>query len=351
MTHSRRMLSADWACPRCAGDLTCSGDEYRCGLCGGAWPVVDGIPHFVSEARYWGEISEPKLQSILEATRTQHWKDVFRASADPDIARAFAFIANLNRTSWQYFLLSGKDRSALCVGEGMGATADALSRNYASVVALEPVLPRVQFMRRRFSQDQIDNVHIVRASFPDVPCRPRSFDLVVFNGVIEWLPSGHPSENPGAVQLAGLRKAFELLRSGGHVYVGIENRWCYEYFLGALDPHVHVRWVTIVPRRVANWLMRRANARRYEPYLYGSRGYRRLLRRAGFSETQVFIAQESYNEPEFIVPVTGTPSRYFFRTIAGKSARPHRRLIQEIAERLGILGHLQYAFILIARKP
>ena len=144
----------------------------------------------------------------------------------------------------------------------MGATAAALSPNYATVVAMEPVLARVQFMRRRFSQDRVDNVRIVRASFPTVPFPPQSFDLVVFNGVIEWLPSGHPSENPAAVQLAGLRKAFELLRRGGHVYIGIENRWCYEYFLGARDPHANVRWVTIVPRRVANWLMRRAKADR-----------------------------------------------------------------------------------------
>jgi hypothetical protein len=111
---------------------------------------------------YWGEIPEATLRVILEATRTEHWRDVFRASTDPDIARTFTFVANLNRTSWQYFLPSGKGRSALCVGEGMGGTADALSRNYASVVALEPVLPRVEFMRRRFRQDRIDNVHISR---------------------------------------------------------------------------------------------------------------------------------------------------------------------------------------------
>jgi SAM-dependent methyltransferase len=341
----------EWACPWCAGGLRCSDEECRCPSCGRHWPVIEGVPHFVSEAPYWGEIPESKLQDILKATTTEPWREVFRASNDPDIARAFTFTANLNRTSWQYFLPSGKGRSALCVGEGMGATADALSPNYATVVAVEPVLARVQFMRRRFSQDRVDNVRIVRASFPNVPFARQSFDLVVFNGVIEWLPSGHPSENPSAVQLAGLRKAFELLRRGGHVYIGIENRWCYEYFLGARDPHVNVRWVTIVPRRVANWLMRRAKADRYENYLYGSGGYRRLLQRAGFSEPQVFIAIDSYNRPEFIVPIDGASSRYFFRRMEGRSTRPQRRVLRWTAEHLGILGHLQYAFILIASKP
>jgi Methyltransferase domain len=183
----------EWACPSCAGGLECSDEECRCASCGRFWPVVDGVPHFVSEAPYWGEIPESKLQDILEATRTAPWREVFRASNDPDIARAFTFIANLNRTSWQYFLPSGNGRSALCVGEGMGATADALSPNYATVVAMEPVLARVQFMRRRFIQDRVDNVRVVRASFPRVPFPRESFDLVVFNGVVEWLPSGHPS--------------------------------------------------------------------------------------------------------------------------------------------------------------
>src|SRR5258708_40143347 len=118
-------------------------------------------------------------------------------------------------------------------------------------------------MRCRIGQVRVENVRIVRARYPDFPFAPQSFDLVVFNGILEWLPAGHPSENPAAVQLAGLRKAYDLLRPGGHVYVGVENRWCYEYFLGARDPHVKIRWVTIVPRRVANWLMDRANAHRY----------------------------------------------------------------------------------------
>jgi SAM-dependent methyltransferase len=345
------MTYPEWACPSCVGPLGSSDDAHRCDSCGRSWPVIDGIPHFVSEAPYRGEISESKLQNILEATRTRHWRDVFRTSNDPDMARTFTFLANVNRTNWQYFLPSGNGRSALCVGADMGATAAALSPNYSSIVALEPVLPRVQFMRRRFSQDGIENVRIVRASFPDVPLARQSFDLVALSGVIEWLRSRHPSESPAAVQLAGLRRAFDLLRPGGHVYVGVENRWFYEYFLGARDPHVDIRWVTIVPRRLANWLMKRATGERYGTYLYGSRGYRRLLRSAGFSGTQLFIAIDSCNHPEFIVPVGGAPCRYFFRTMDAKPERPHRQVLRWMTDHLGLLGQLQYAFILIASKP
>jgi SAM-dependent methyltransferase len=288
---------------------------------------------------------------ILEEMKTRHWKEVLSTADDPDIARGFAFIANLNRVNWQYLLPSGRGRDALCIGEGMGTTAHALAANYATVVATEQVLARVDFMRRRFDQDEIKNVRVVRAAFPDLPFADGSFDLVVFNGVLEWLPSRQSSEPPAEVQRASLRKAFRLLKPGGHVYVGIENRWCYEYFLGAKDPHIGVPWVTILPRWIANWRTRRVTGRRYDTYLYGRRGYVRLLRRAGFTEAQAFVAKESYNNPETIVPLTGGPSEYFFRSIDVKPQRAHRRLAQAIASRLGLLGEMQYAFVVIGTKP
>jgi SAM-dependent methyltransferase len=339
-----------WACPRCSGALSRSDARHSCDSCGQAWPVIDGIPHFVSDTPYWGEIPESRLSWFLEQMKTRHWKEVLSAVDEPDVARAFTFIANLTRVNWQYLLSSGRGRTALCIGEGLGTTAHALAANYATVVATEQVLSRVEFMRRRFDQDGVKNVRIVRATFPDVPFAPASFDLVVFNGVLEWLPSGQPSEPPVQVQQASLRKAFALLKPGGHIYLGIENRWCYEYFLGAKDPHIGVPWVTILPRAMASWLTRRSIGRRYDTYLHGSGGYLRLLQEAGFTGVQVFIAKESYNNPESIVPVTGPPSQYFFRSIDVEPQSVGRRLVQAVAARLGLLGQMQYAFVVIGNK-
>src|SRR5438874_7270490 len=109
-----------WACPRCEGPLSRSDARYRCESCGQAWPVVDGIPHFVSDAPYWGEIPESKMSWVLEEMKARHWKEVLSTADDPDIARAFTFIANLNRVNWQYLLSSGRGRAALCIGEGRG---------------------------------------------------------------------------------------------------------------------------------------------------------------------------------------------------------------------------------------
>ena len=157
-----------WACPICGGSFSRSHRRYTCDACGSVWPVVDGIPHFVSDVPYWGEIPEPTLSWVLEEMKTRHWKEVLSAVDEPDLARKFTFILNLNRVNWQYLLPAASVRTlaALCIGEGMGTTAHALAANYATVVAVEQVLARVEFMRRRFCQDGISNVRIITTPSP-----------------------------------------------------------------------------------------------------------------------------------------------------------------------------------------
>src|SRR2546425_10346474 len=75
-----------WACPQCGGPFNRSHRRYICDACGRVWPVVDGIPHFVSDAPYWGEIPEPTLSWVLEEMKTRHWKEVLSAVDEPDLA-------------------------------------------------------------------------------------------------------------------------------------------------------------------------------------------------------------------------------------------------------------------------
>jgi SAM-dependent methyltransferase len=339
-----------WACPACSASLTASTERYECSGCRSSWPVIDGIPHFISDAPYWGEITESQMTTLLNDMQRHHWKTALASSDDPAVARVSHFVQNRNRANWQYLLPPGETRSALCVGEGMGTTAQALAINYRTVAAMEPVSLRVEFMRRRFEQDAVRNIRVIRARFPDAPFAKDSFDLVVFNGVLEWLPSGDPARDPYAVHCGALRKAFDLLKPGGHVCLGIENRWCYEYFLGAKDPHVGLPWVTILPRALANRVMQSVAGRRYDTYLYGSRGYRRLLKQAGFATSDVFVAKPSYNDPQSLVPIAGAVAQYFFRAIDAQPRGRLRRVIQFLASRSGMLGDIQYAFTVIGRK-
>lgn len=47
---------------------------------------------------------------------------------------------------------------------------------------------RVEFMRQRFEQDGVANVQLIMSSFAQMPFPESFFDLIVLNGVLEWLP-------------------------------------------------------------------------------------------------------------------------------------------------------------------
>jgi hypothetical protein len=65
----------------------------------------------------------------------------------------------------------------------------------------------------------------------------------------------------------------------------------------------------------------------------------------------VFVAKPSYNNPESLVPIAGSAKRYFFHAIDAPPRGSIRRLIQSVAYRFHLLAALQYAFIVIGRKP
>src|SRR5258708_40339964 len=100
-------------------------------------------------------------------------------------------------------------------------------------------------MQERFAQEYLSNVEIVRSSLWALPFGPESFDLVAMNGVLEWVAEGQPGD-PGDLQERALKKVCGLLRPGGALYIGVENRICPEYYIGYLDPHCGLPFVTVL---------------------------------------------------------------------------------------------------------
>jgi SAM-dependent methyltransferase len=335
-------------CPDCGLFLRQAADQLDCHSCGQRWPVIDGIPHFVNNFPYWGEIPQEQMQEVIRRTHTENWKQVLRDSADPVVRRASKMILNTDRANWHYLLDLPDDSRVLDLGAGTGTTSHALAAHYRNIVALEPVLERVQFMQERFRQENLSNVQVVRSSLWTLPFAPESFDLVAMNGVLEWVPVGR-TEDPQQLQEKALKNAFRLLRPGGHLYLGIENRFSAGYFIGYNDPHAGIPFVTILPRRFAHWYARRKGLSGYRNYLYSSAGYRKLLRGAGFTRLEVYLAIPSYNDPRFLIPLEGNGYSYYSRNFT-HSSRGVRRLARSLLDKLGLSKYCEYSFAILAGK-
>ncbi|HXI41387.1 MAG TPA: class I SAM-dependent methyltransferase [Bryobacteraceae bacterium] len=312
--------------------------------------MLDGIPHFVREFPYWGEIPLKTMHEVNLRAQTGRWKDALLDSQDSAVQRASQMILNGERANWQWLLDLPKESRALDVGAGMGTNSHALGMHYREVVATEPVLERVQFMQRRFAQENLSNIKVVRTSIWALPFPDESFDLIVLNGVLEWVAEGS-TEDPGRVQERALRKLFGLLKPGGYLYLGIENRLGYGYFIGYPDPHCGLPFVTVLPRRLAHWYARKkGQAGGYRNYLYSSRGYRKLLHKAGFGATECYLALPSYNYPRFLVPLAANVFSYYSRNFDSVHGNWLRGMVHTILLKLRVLQHLEYSFAILARK-
>jgi SAM-dependent methyltransferase len=337
-------------CPDCAARIDQTPEELACSRCGHKWPVVDGVPHFVSDFPYWGEVPQESMRQINAAAERGSWKSPLVESADPVVRRAAEMILNLDRANWQWLIDLPPGSRALDLGAGMGTNSHALGMRCREVVALEPVLERIRFMKQRFAQEGLSNVKPLRSSLWVLPFARESFDLVAMNGVLEWVPLGQPG-NPRDAQLRALKNAFNLLRAGGHFYLGIENRMCLGYLIGYPDPHCGLPYVTAMPRPMAHWYARRKGHKDgYRNYLYSSRGYRKLLQQAGFSSVECFVALPSYNHPRFLIPIEGDLFSYYARNFTPEPGNFLRKVLREVLLRLDLMKHCEYSFVLLARK-
>ena len=340
----------DLVCPGCEAPLATSSERLDCTNCGRSARVESGIPHFVEEFPYWGEIPLEQMQELNRRAACSYWKSALLEFDSPAVRQASLMMTNLDRANWQWLIDLPPGSRALDIGGGTGTVSHALALHYREVIALEPVLERVEFMRRRFRQEGLSNVKVVRSSVWNLPFGPNSFDLVAMNGVLEWVAEGS-TEDPRELQGKALRMAFRLLRPGGYLYLGIENRTIPTFLVGYPDPHCSLPWVTVLPRPMAHWYAKRhGSACGYRNYLYSSRGYRRLLKEAGFAEVEIYNALPSYNHPRYYLPLDRNVFSYYARAFDGVKRTGLRGLIRSALLRSGLLQYLQYSFAIIARR-
>jgi SAM-dependent methyltransferase len=337
-------------CPRCQALLTRHANELSCSPCQEVWPIVNGIPHFVTDFPYWGEMPQDRMQKVNELAKKGNWKAVLLDSTDPLIRKASEMILNLDRANWHWLANLPPDSRVLDLGAGTGTTSHALGQHYREVVAVEPVRERVDFMQQRFEQEGLSTVTVIRSSLWELPFERKSFDLVVMNGVLEWVAEGMEGD-PQQLQEAALRNAFDLLKPGGKLYLGIENRICLGYFVGYPDPHSGVPFVTILPRPLAHWYARRKGCKGgYRNYLYSSRGYRTLLTKIGYSDSDIYVALPSYNDPRFLIPLDGNGFSYYAHNFT--LGRPGKivNALRVLLVKLDILKYFEYSFVIFAHK-
>ena len=299
-------------CLKCSARVDFGPEQCVCPKCGTTWPVRDSIPRFFQiPNHYWGEVGRNEAVELIEAARQGSWVEAVRARF-PEHDNMIGGLLDPQRASWAPMLGLDEKSIALDIGSGYGCITQSLSRFVREVYSVEAVPERIDFTRERLRQERVNNVRLVQASAADLPLAENSFDLVVVNGVLEWVGEWDLTLDPRAVQMNFLKKISRLLKDDGILLVGIENRIGWTLVLGEQD-HSGMPYTTLVPRVVANWLLRlnskphfrtELNPRKqYRTYTYSESGYRKLLSEAGFAATSAYWADPGYNQPYSLIPL------------------------------------------------
>jgi 2-polyprenyl-3-methyl-5-hydroxy-6-metoxy-1,4-benzoquinol methylase len=192
----------------------------------------------------------------------------------------------------------------LDIGSGWGQIALPLARNNNNeVTALEPTPERLAFIQAAATQEQVtDRMHFVQADFFDVEFEPQSFDLICSIGVLEWVAKFRPGE-PGKVQAEFLNRIRALLKPGGQLVIGIENRLGLKYLLGAPDDHLGVPNIAIYDNALAAQKWKAQSGQSLRSFTFTRSELADLLAAAGFPTTTFFAALPDYKLPRLILPL------------------------------------------------
>jgi SAM-dependent methyltransferase len=290
-----------------------------CSVCGTGFPILEGIPSFSDRSLYWGEIGLEEMRRTNETGVQAGWQAAIDQVVAPLMRdKSTTYFVDDGRADWRLLLPSSIQWRAIDFGAGWGPLTFALAQCCREVVALEGIWERARFIEMRRMQSNISNINVVHADAYRPPFGENTFDLAVVNGLLEWIALWNLDGSPRDVQKSFLGKIHRILKPGGWLYLGIENRVGEEAFRGDLD-HSGLPYTMLMPRAFADWYVRRRqreyrtpHRQGYRTYTYSYWGFLRLLRDAGFSSVDAYWPWPSYNNPKHLIPLHNTRAVRFY---------------------------------------
>lgn len=247
------------------------------------------------------------------------------------------------------------------VGCGSGVISRGLSSAFANVIGIDQNPGNVALSAQLTDDAGVRNVRYEQGLATRLPVADGVADFAVLNGVLEWAGVNDRGERPQAVQVRVLREILRILKPGGALYIGIENRWHPRTLL--VDPHTHLPLVNALPRPVASVVSRAVRHVPFHAHIYGWRTLRRMLVSAGYATITVYVPFPGYRLPCHYIPLGNREA--MLRAIddidiaAVEVVKQQTHVQVDVARavarlrrraRLGVLGLITHDFSLIATK-
>ncbi|MFD0716759.1 class I SAM-dependent methyltransferase [Paenibacillus sp. GCM10027626] len=201
---------------------------------------------FLVEQAYSGhyaDMSSSDEKSMIDRLKKKNWREVVKDDFFQNSPWLYKIITDPGRAQFLDILPIPDDGVYLDVGSGWGQITIPLARRGLGV-AFDLTRNRLDILKEIAHQESVD-LGFIQGNFTTFPFQDQVFDLVVFNGSLEWIGAGKEvTETIKSCQITALRKAEKILKPGGIVYIGIENSLGAKYIQGVKDDHTGIPHLT-----------------------------------------------------------------------------------------------------------
>ena len=283
---------------------------------------------------------------------------------DPIYAKALTLVENdpsinriyddrgINITTFLDPLIKTRNNGiAIDIGCGIGQVTLSLSGKYENVIAGDISKVALKVVTRVAKKSNITNIHPVLMDAVNMPFRDDVFELVLCSGALEWVSVNRSEEeSTKKLQVSALKEIQRILTNKGLFWLGIENRFWYRYFLGAIDHHSGLRFVPVLPRAIANFYSKLLSKRSYRNYLYTYWDLSKMLKESGLLVNKSISAFPFYSNPRVVIDLANfDQKKRFFTNLQREITSTEFQIIKKI---LGLhLAKLLFPnFIIIGSK-
>jgi len=198
------------ASPCCRAELRPEADGFRCAECRRAFPIEDGIARL-----YWPHDTVADDADVTESVKAFYEETPFPNYQDHESVRSL--IEKSRRGGYGHLLHQAIpfNSDVLEVGCGTGQLTNFLGISCRRVVGSDLCLNSLRLGEDFRSRHGLDRIGFVQMNLFRPAFKRESFDVVLCNGVL------HHTSDP----FGGFEGLVPLLRPGGHIVIGLYNRW------------------------------------------------------------------------------------------------------------------------------
>jgi carbamoyltransferase len=204
------LLEGVLASPCCGADMCVEVERIGCTACGGTFSIEDGIPLL-----YRPHETVDSDTDVTEQVKAFYEETPFPNYQDHESLRSL--IERSRRGAYGHALHQAIpfNSTVLEVGCGTGQLSNFLGIGCRRVIGTDLCLNSLRLGEEFRRQHHLDRTLFLQMNLFRTVFKPGQFDVVLCNGVL------HHTSDP----VGGFRGLVPLLRPGGHIVIGLYNRW------------------------------------------------------------------------------------------------------------------------------